>query len=167
MHRNRRAHFQLDVRAGLSKTPFASSGITLIELLVVLSILGVVLALGVINIRQALIGSEARAAIQTVRQAIWQGATAASARGRTITLTRSGNSLRLMDGNVVVRSDDLPSGVTVSFPQGLLLEFSPPGKVTADSLEEFMNGDPWIRGDGRTTRIQVSLIGEVRTEGGD
>lgn len=141
-------------------------GLTILELLLVLAILGIVLGLGFFNARRALLGSQERAAVQTVRQSIWQGATAASSRGRPITLVRDGNSMRLVDGDNVIRSDDFPDGVTTNFSQGVLLEFSPPGKVTAESLAAFMESNPQIGGEGRTQRIEVSVIGEVRVVGG-
>lgn len=142
-------------------------GITILELLIVLAVLGLVLGIGFFNARRALVGSQERAAVQTVRQSIWQGATAASSRGRPITLVRTGNAFQLVDGDTIIRSDDLPDGVTTNLAQGTLLEFSPPGKVTADSLAGFMERDPWIGGEGRTQRIEVSVIGEVRVLGGD
>lgn len=141
-------------------------GLTMLELLLVLAILGIVLGLGFFNARRALMGSQERAAVQTVRQSIWQGATAASARGRPITLVHSGNTMRLVDGDDVIRSDDLPDGVTTNFAQGVLLEFSPPGKITAESLGSFMESNPSIGAEGRTQRIEVSVIGEVRVVGG-
>lgn len=74
--------------------------------------------------------------------------------------------MRLVDGDIVIRSDDLPDGVTTNFAQGVLLEFSPPGKITADSLASFMESNPRIGAEGRTQRLEVSVIGEVRVVGG-
>lgn len=139
---------------------------TLLELLIVLAVIGMVVGIGIFNARRALTGSQERSAVQTVRQSIWQGATAASSRGRPITLVRTGNTFQLLDGDTVIRTDELPNGVSSNLAQGTLLEFSPPGKVTAESLEDFMASNPWIGADGRTQRIEVSVIGEVRVIGG-
>lgn len=156
---------------GLSRTQMysvrRSDGITLLELLVVIAIIGVVLAIGIFSGRQALVSSQERAAIQTVRQSIWQGATAASARGRPITLERNGRTLRLMDGATVIRTDDMPAGVSTNFASGVLLEFSPPGRITEETLTAFMESVPRITTDTRTSRLEVSLIGEVRILGGE
>lgn len=159
-------------RAQISALPHAhtglrtEAGLTLLEILIALAVLGIILGIGIFNARQTLTGSQERAAIQTVRQSIWQGATAASARGRPITLTRNGRILRLMDGETVIRTDELPPSVGTNFPEGMLLEFSPPGKITPESLGAFMERDPWIGADGRTHHIEVSVIGEVRALGG-
>lgn len=148
-----------------SRSKFAA-GFSLTEVLLVIAILAIILGVGWLNARRVLQGSQERAAVETVRQSIWQGATAASARGRTITLNRVGQSLRLMDGSVVIRTDELPPSVSTNFQQGVLLEFSPPGKITEASLRAFQDSDPWIGADGKATHLEVSLIGEVRVAGG-
>jgi len=153
------------IRAYRSEPRFAA-GFTLIEVLLVIALIAIVLGIGWLNARRVLQESQERAAVETVRQSIWQGATAASARGRTITLNRVGQSLRLMDGSVVIRTDDLPPSVSTNFQQGVLLEFSPPGKITEASLRAFQDSDPWIGADGKATHLEVSLIGEVRVAGG-
>lgn len=141
-------------------------GVTMIELLIVLAILGVVLALGVFNGRQALASRQEQAAINTIRQSIWQGATAASSRGRTVTLNRTGRILELRAGEAIIRRDELPSGITINLPQGIVLEFNPPGKVVPETLTALMDTNPSVSAGGRTYLLEVSLIGEVRATGG-
>lgn len=144
----------------------STSGITLVELIIVVGILGVVLAIGIFNGRQALIQRQEDAALNTIRQVIWQGATAASSRGREVTLHLNNRTLQLRVGASVIRSDDLPAGVSTNLPQGLVLAFSPPGKVTAESLGDLIETSPRVWAGGRTYFIDVSVIGEVRVREG-
>ena len=148
---------------------------TIIELLVVLAIIGVVGAIGFLNGRRIAEAQSADAAVATIQQSIWQGATAAASRGREIRLMydAQGNLLTLedVDGNVE-RTFELPDGVTTNLADGstdgLALRFLPPGKVAlsnttppaAGSLQA-LPGDLHIATDDKTYALQVSMIGEV------
>lgn len=144
------------------KYPSRESGITLIELLIVIAILAIIFGIGIFNARGALESRQESAAIKTVSQMVWQGATAASARGRIVTLNRDGHTLRLLDGDSVIREDDLPRGVSTNLPGGTVLVFSPPGKITDESLSALLDSSPWIRTSDTLYDLEVSLIGEVR-----
>ncbi len=141
-------------------------GLTTIELLIVMAILAIVATLGIINYRQILRGQEERAAVQSIQQTVWQGATAAAARGVLVNLVRSGNEFRLVDTNsgAVLKRFDLPNGVTSNWPANQPLVFTPPGKVAPNSLTSLPSPLTITSSEGRVTRLTVSLIGEVRAE---
>lgn len=139
-------------------------GASIVEILIVVAILAVVAGFAIPNLRTVLQGSEERAAIQSIQQTVWQGATAAAARGVEITLTRTGGDfvLRNTESNQVLKTFTLPSGVSSNWPQLEVVTFTPPGKVDPTSLEGFP-AELSITANGRTTRLEISLIGEVRT----
>jgi len=137
---------------------------TLIELLIVLAVFAIVAAIGIPNIRSVLQGQEEQAAIQSIQQTVWQGATAAAARGVVVTLTRTGNAFVLLntETNAELKRFDIPNNVTSNWPQNSPLVFTPPGKVDVSSMSEFP-ASLTVTANGRSTRLQISLIGEVRT----
>jgi len=139
------------------------SGITLIEILLVLAIFAIVAAIGIFNGRGLLAGREDQAAIQSIQQTVWQGATAAAARGVVVTLTRTGNTFLLTntDSGTDLKRFDLPATVTSNWPQNKPLRFTPPGKVDASSIEEFP-AQLTVTANGKNTELEISLIGEVR-----
>lgn len=137
-------------------------GVTVIELLVIVAIVGIMLSIGVFSGRQALVQRQEIAAVNTLRQSIWQGATAASSRGQTVVLHRNGRILELRSDSGIVRRDELPSGVSTNLPQGVVLEFSPPGKVVEDSLLDLLEIQPRVSAGGKTFVLEISVIGEVR-----
>lgn len=134
----------------------------MVELLIVLAIIGIILGVGVFNGRRALTAQEERAAVNTLRQTSWQGATAAAARGRPVLLVRDGQELSLRLGDAdgqVLRSEELPAGVDTNLPDGTVLVFTPPGKIRADMVPE--PGEYWFAAGGRSLDLEFSVIGEV------
>jgi hypothetical protein len=132
-------------------------------LLVVLAILAVAFGLVAIAGRGILQRSAERSVVNTVQQAVWQGATMAAARGVRTELVRDGDVLavrRLADGEVL-RTFELEPGATLNVSDGQVLVFTPPGSVLESSLDALP--DPVrITAAGDTYELEVSLIGEVR-----
>lgn len=139
-------------------------GASIIEVLIVVALLAVIAGFAIPNFRSILQGSEERAAIQSIQQTVWQGATAAAARGVVITLERTSNRFVLTntDTGQVLKTFELPRGVSSNWPQGLAIVFTPPGKVDSESLIGFPTNLNVFAND-RTTYLEISLIGEVRT----
>ena len=134
----------------------------MVELLIVLAIIGIILSVGVFNGRRALTAQEERAAVNTLRQTSWQGATAAAARGRPVIMVRDGRRLSLRLDNAdgqVLRSEELPAGVDTNLPNGTVLVFTPPGKIRTDQVPE--PGEYWFEAGGRRLELEFSVIGEV------
>lgn len=131
-------------------------------MLVVLGILGVLLVLFVFVGRGALETQQENAAVRSIQQSVWQGASAASARGRNTELKLVGRrvEVREVGSGRLIRSEDLPSGVTTSLPT---LVFTPPGKISAASFALVENGIT-VTGSKGTTKLVVSIIGEVIAE---
>jgi type II secretory pathway pseudopilin PulG len=148
----------------LSATPHPvvrARGVTLFELLVVALVVGVLLTLGAVGVRGFLARTEARSARGAVEQAIWGGATLASARGERIVLWRAGAALELrsVDGRTLRRFD--VGSAALSLPDGASLIFTPPGVIDADSLAAWPATVTARVGD-RVQVLDLSLIGEVR-----
>ncbi len=145
------------------RNPRRVAGLTILELLVVLAILGIVGGIGIFNGRQLLANQEQRAAVTSLQQTIWQGATAAASRGTTVELVRSGRQFTLVDTGeaVVLKEFELPEAVSTNWPEGTALAFTPPGRVESlDSLPK----DLWVSTSRQTIKLTISLIGEVRAE---
>ncbi|MCC6311402.1 MAG: type II secretion system protein [Trueperaceae bacterium] len=128
-----------------------------------MAVIAIVVAIAIPNLRPILTGREAQAAIQSIQQTVWQGATAAAARGVVVELTRTGNTftLRNTDTNAELKRFVLPNGVSSNWPVGTPLRFTPPGKVDTTSMGSFPSALT-VTGNGKTTKLQISLIGEVR-----
>lgn len=144
-------------------TSSRNKGITVVELLIVLAIVGVLAGLVALNGRRVLMGQESRAAVTSVQQTVWQGATAAAARGVVTRLTRAGDRFTLTDTatGATLRTFDLPSQVTSNWPQGQALDFTPPGRIdvaTLDALPEPLT----ITANDNSYALLISLIGEVK-----
>lgn len=137
-------------------------GVTLIEILVVLGIIAVIAGFGVFGNRGMLIDQQERAAIRSIQQSIWQGATAASARGRNTELLHVGSrvEIREVGSGVLVRSEDLPQGISTSLPN---LVFTPPGKISDSSFALVADGIE-VNSSRGTQTLRVSVIGEVLLE---
>lgn len=140
-----------------------SKGITVVELLIVVAILGVLVGIAVLNGFRVFTGQEARAAVTSIQQTVWQGATAAAARGVVTRLSRSGDSFVLTDTSTdaALKRFDLPESVTFNWEDGQSLNFLPPGRVEVSSLDALPN-PLVIEADGVTSVLTISLIGEVK-----
>lgn len=140
----------------------SQQGVTLVEMLVILAILGVLLGLFIYLGRGALDTQQEKAAIRSIQQSVWQGASGASARGRNTELKLVGKRIEVREVGTgrLIRTEDLPAGVTTDLPT---LVFTPPGKISADSFALVENGISVTSKDG-TTKLVVSIIGEVMVE---
>lgn len=136
-----------------------SSGITVLELLVVIAIIGIAASLSAVAWRGLVQREEARSALMSLRQAMWQGATAASARGENLTLRWQDDELLLVDaGGEALRRWDFAAETPTTLIPGDVLDFTPPGRVA--SLAGLP--DPLtVSIDDRTATLEVSLIGET------
>lgn len=141
-----------------------AAGLTLLEVLLVVAILAVVLGIGVFNGRQAVTAQGELAAINSLQQTVWQGATAASARGQVVTMRMEGHDLVLRVGDdgegQVLRRESFPADVITNMPQGNVLLFTPPGKVEINSLAEAQ--DFYLGTSKGQSFFEISVIGEVR-----
>lgn len=137
-------------------------GFTLIEVLVVLAIMGILFGIFAFSNRGALTSQQEQAAIRSIQQSVWQGASAASARGRNTELIHSGRTVvvREVDSQRVIRTEELPAGIGTNLPN---LVFTPPGKISASSFALVSDGITVTSGSG-TTLLRVSIIGEVIAE---
>lgn len=138
------------------------SGMTLLELIIVMAILAAVAAIGVTNGRQAAQRQAAKGAVATFQQSVWQGATAAAARGLTVELHRTATGLALVNvaNDQVLREYDVPAGVSINAPNPIL-RFTPPGKVDLATLDALPDSLVIDTGEG-AYEVQISLIGEVK-----
>ena len=140
-------------------------GITLLEILIVVALIAVLVGIVALNGRRVLRGQEARSAVTSIQQSVWQGATAAAARGTVTRLTRSGSVFTLKDteSDATLRVFELPPAVNINWPDGQSLDFLPPGRLDVATLDALP--DPLtITANGHTTQLTVSLIGEVKAE---
>jgi type II secretory pathway pseudopilin PulG len=151
----------------------AAAGFTILELLVILAVIGIIGTIGVMNGRRIVQGQESRAAMESVRQSVWQGATLAAARGIPTVLVRTsaGLEVRNAQSGAVLRRFELPAGTQLSLPAnpglgrpaGTVLAFTPPGKVDPASLAALPQ--PFtLTIDDQVYRLKVSLIGEIQAE---
>lgn len=152
------------------RRPVASAprraGLTLLELLVVVAILGVIVGLtGILGRTIARQASE-RAALATVQQSVWQGATLAAARGFRTELCRAGTELSVRravadacDGDVLRRFEIDPN-VVLGVADGSVMVFTPPGSIDPATLPDAITLDA----GGVSYVLEVSLIGEVRVQ---
>lgn len=150
------------------------AGFTLLEVLVVTAIIGVVAGLSAFEGRRVAAGREERAAVTSIRQMFWQGATAAASRGLTAELVRSGPDLiiRSREDGRELRRTTLPASVSTDLPEGTLLYFGAPGRVcftpppacSSDPRDAAFPNPFAVLAGRRTSRLTVSLIGDVSEE---
>jgi len=136
-----------------------SRGISTLEILVVLGIVGILAGLAVPAWRGLAQREEARSTLVSLQQAMWQGATAAAARGEALTLVWEEDELRVVDaGGDVFRSWSFPDATVTTLEPGALVTFSPPGRIAdLSALPDPLTMDV----NDRTASLQVSLIGET------
>jgi len=138
-------------------------GLTTIELLIVIAVIGILGTITVLGLREVLQGQEQRSAIQSIQQTVWQGATAAASRGTTLELVRSGRTFTLeeAENGRILKTFELPDGVTSNWPENEPLVFTPPGRVDSASLEK-LPARIQVFTESSVTDLTVSLIGEVK-----
>lgn len=142
-------------------------GLTIIEILITLGILAIIFSIGVVGYLQLRDAQASRAGVNSIRQIILHGTTAAASRGQRLELVRSGNRLQVRTEETtptVVRTVELPANIAAQVPadgSGRVLRFTPPGMV---SFPTGFTNPFTITDRGRTYTLTVSLIGEVRSE---
>src|SRR5690625_1625308 len=144
-----------------------TDGLTLLELIVVVAIIGIVAGIGVINGNRIARQESSQAAVATLQQSVWQGATAAASRGREIDLRFDGQNLTLVDASdeSLMRTFELPGEAETNLPNGTVLKCLPPGKVDTTLLDQ-LNADGGLQIDtGQNVySLEISIIGEVRVK---
>lgn len=146
----------------------AEAGFSIIELLIVVAIVGIIAAVVVMAGRPIVRGQEGAAAVKSMQQSVWQGATMAASRGVRTNLVYTGTSLEVRNAttDAVIRSFELPAGASLNVTAGsAFLQFTPPGKVDAASLAS-LPSPLRITTTGGVYDLQISLIGEVKVTGG-
>lgn len=143
-------------------------GFSLIEILIVLAILGVIAGIVAVNGRRLLTGQEERASVGAVQQLLLQGGTGAASRNETVELRKSGRTLSVVNtanGRVIAKRE-LPSGVSfelqggaVSPGDGVILSFSPSGKLSPASLAAV--SPIKVTTATNVYLLELSVIGEV------
>lgn len=138
-------------------------GFSVVELLILLAILGIIAGALALNGRRVAAAQQQRAALASVSQSVWEGATAAAAQGVATQLVRTATGLevqRASDGSVL-RTFDIPASVATNLPMGQVLTFTPPGRVDTASLQA-LPSPLTMTVNGHTFKLQVSVIGEVK-----
>lgn len=140
-----------------------SRGFTVLEMLIVTVVVGALAGISVISGRKVVQGQEARAAVNSIRQILWQGATAAASRGQNLLLVRTNNVFEVKTESTpitVVRKVTLPNTFTTNLPQGNLYRFTPPGRLNFNSISSSFTGTL----GGKIYTFTVSQIGEVQAQ---
>lgn len=140
-------------------------GMTLIELLVVIGVLMVILAIATFNGQRTLKGQEQAAFLRSLQGFFWQGATEAASRGALLDVVFTGNRLEIRNGTRVLRTLEVPQGVSLTLPRGVVARLTPPGKVVdanGNSLTRPLSFQVSL--GSKTYTYVVSLIGEAKVE---
>lgn len=100
-------------------TAHTKRGVTLLEMLVVLAVLGILLAIGALNLSRAAEQRRLDEAARTVGETLRRVGDDASKKSQRITLSLSADNTTLSweDEEDVVRSQSLPEGATVTIGQ--------------------------------------------------
>ncbi len=146
-----------------------TAAFSLIEFLILLAILGLIAGVVVVSGRRVLAGQDEKAALTSVRQSVWEGATAAASRGVDTVLVRTatGLAVREVGGTTDLRTFALPASVTTNLPAAsgasgtVVLRFTPPGRVDLATLQA-LPSPLTLTVNGHTYKLQVSIIGEVK-----
>lgn len=141
-----------------------NAGMSVLELLIVLGIFAIIVGIGWFGGSALSRRTAAEGAVATFQQSVWQGATAAAARGLVVDLVRTDAQLLLINVNTdeVLRAYDFPAEATISV-ENPILRFLPPGKVDLEGPNALPE-DLVITSGDRSYQLDVSLIGEVRAE---
>lgn len=144
--------------------PVHIAGFTLVEVIVVIAIVAIVVTIGWATGRNVTRDRGEVAAINSLQQTVWQGATAAAARGSIVTMRLEGRDLLLRLGSgssgQVLRRETIPAEVSTNMPQGEVLRFTPPGKIDLASLATAQ--DYYMQTSSKRSEFEFSVIGEVR-----
>jgi prepilin-type N-terminal cleavage/methylation domain-containing protein len=141
---------------------------TILEILIVTTIIGIIAGIGFISGRQIAQRQDQNASLRSIQQLFWQGATGAASRGVEVTLERNDNvfTLERADNNEVIRSYTLPNQVSINFPEGEVVRFTPPGKIDDDSYDA-LPSPITLSTEANNYTVIISTIGEVRLEGSE
>ncbi|MEJ2667698.1 MAG: hypothetical protein P8Z81_11465, partial [Deinococcales bacterium] len=137
-----------------------AAGFSMMELLILLAVLGLIAGALAISARRVLGGQQDKAALNSIEQSVWEGATAAASRGASTELVRTATGLEVREvgSTNALQTFDLPSSVTTNLPMGQVLVFTPPGRVDLASLQALPN-PVTVTVNGHTYKLQVSVIG--------
>jgi Tfp pilus assembly protein FimT len=135
----------------------------MLELLMVIAILGITFTIGAVGSRNILTRQENSAAMRSVKQLFWQGATVAASRSVNLELVRNNQTLvlRTVGTNpTTYRTVTLPNSVTSNLPSSdsVIATFSSPGKV---NINTGVSNPFTVSFDNKTYNLTVSQIGEV------
>lgn len=147
------------------RSSLGQSGFTLIELLIVMALVGVMAGVVVMSGRPIARAQDSLAAVKTMQQSVWQGATMAASRGVRTRLELNGRFLDVVreDNNQRVRRFELPATASLNTTSNPILMFTPPGKV--DDASFLTLPYPFLLTvDGKVYTLEISLIGEVKAE---
>jgi prepilin-type N-terminal cleavage/methylation domain-containing protein len=147
-------------------------GFSTIELLIVMAVIGILIAITMLNGRQIINRQNEVASIQQFKQLLQRSTTTASARGVTATLERTGATIKVTAPKKTnpaqietLMEMTLDKNVTSDLPEGSSLVFSPVGRIEPVSLGTLPGLNSFtMQAAGKTYRLNVSVIGEVKLE---
>lgn len=138
-------------------------GLSLLEILIVIAIIGVLAGIGLFSGRQIIRNQNEVASVQQLRQLISRATTALNAQGKSGTLNRSGTLIKVIDGNnKTLMEMTLDKNVVTNLPEGNSLVFLPTGRITSVSLAALPALE--MQAAGKTFRLEISVIGELKAE---
>jgi prepilin-type N-terminal cleavage/methylation domain-containing protein len=143
-------------------------GFSLLEILVVLAVLGILLSIAALVGRDIIRKQNELSAVSQVKQLLWGAGSSVNARGTSGVLRRTGNKLEIIDTlttspNKTLSEVTLDSAVTTNLPSGDSLVFLSSGRIDSDTLAALPN-PLTVTGAGKTFKLTVSVIGEVKFE---